>query len=83
MHTTTLLNIQGIRHQTAQNRYSHIPKAVWENENIRVLWNQGMQTDRKVLANRTDIITKNKTDKICLLIYVAIPSDRNSKNYNV
>jgi hypothetical protein len=42
-----------------------------------------MQTDRKVLANRTDIITKNKTDKICLLIYVAIPSDRNSKNYNV
>jgi hypothetical protein len=42
-----------------------------------VLWNQGVQTDREVLANRLDIIIKNKKDKICLLIDVAIPSDRN------
>jgi len=34
-------------------------------------------TNREVLANRPDIIIKNKTDKICLLIDVAIPSDRN------
>jgi hypothetical protein len=27
--------------------------------------------------NRPDIIIKNKKDKICLLIDVAIPSDRN------
>lgn len=30
----------------------------------------------EVLANRPDIIITNK-DKICLLIYVAIPSDSN------
>jgi hypothetical protein len=36
-----------------------------------------MQTDREVPANRPDIIIKNKKDKICLLIDVAIPSDRN------
>jgi hypothetical protein len=42
-----------------------------------VLWNQGLQTDREVLANRPDIIIKNMKDKICLLIDVAIPSDRN------
>jgi hypothetical protein len=36
-----------------------------------------VQTDREVLANRPDIIIKNKKDKICLLIDVAIPSDRN------
>jgi hypothetical protein len=41
-----------------------------------VLWNQGVQTDREVLANRSDIIVKNK-DRTCLLIDVAIPSDRN------
>jgi hypothetical protein len=41
-----------------------------------VLWNQGIQTDREVLANRPDIIIKNK-DKTCLLIDVAIPSDKN------
>jgi hypothetical protein len=29
------------------------------------------------LGNRPDIIIKNKKDKICLLIDVAIPSDRN------
>jgi hypothetical protein len=29
------------------------------------------------LANRPDIIVENKKDKICLLIDVAIPSDKN------
>jgi hypothetical protein len=33
--------------------------------------------DRQVLASRPDIIIKNKKDKICLLIDVAIPPDRN------
>jgi hypothetical protein len=33
--------------------------------------------DREVLANRTNIICKNKEDRTCLLIDVAIPSDRN------
>jgi hypothetical protein len=32
---------------------------------------------RFVLVNRPDIIIKNMKDKICLLIDVAIPSDRN------
>jgi hypothetical protein len=41
-----------------------------------VLWNQGIQTDRGVLAKRPDVIVKNK-DRTCLLIDVAIPSDRN------
>jgi uncharacterized protein (DUF1499 family) len=41
------------------------------------LWNQAIQTDRQVLENRPDIIIKNMKDKICLLIDVAIPSDRN------
>jgi hypothetical protein len=36
-----------------------------------------VQTDREVLANRPDIIMKNKKDKIFLLIDVAIPLDRN------
>jgi hypothetical protein len=54
-----------------------IPKPVTEHENITVLWNQGIQTDREVLANGPDIIVKNKKDKTCLLIDVAIPSDKN------
>jgi hypothetical protein len=53
----------------------NIPKPVTEHEDVTVLWNQGIQTDREVLANRPDIIIRNK-DKTCLLIVVAIPSDR-------
>jgi hypothetical protein len=33
--------------------------------------------DREVLANRPDITVKNKKDKTCLLIDVAILSDKN------
>jgi hypothetical protein len=63
--------------ETTENWYSHIPKSVCQNEDITVLWNQGVQTDREDLANTSDIIIKNMKDKICLLINVAIPSDRN------
>jgi hypothetical protein len=42
-----------------------------------MLRNQGVQTNSEVLANRPDIIVKNKKEKTCVLIDVAIPSDRN------
>jgi hypothetical protein len=35
------------------------------------------KSDREVLANRPDIIIKNIKGKICLLIDVTIPADRN------
>jgi hypothetical protein len=63
--------------ETTENWYSHIRKPVCQHEGITVLWNQGVQTDREVLANRPDIIIKNKKYKICLVIDVAISSDRN------
>jgi hypothetical protein len=63
--------------ETTENWYSHIPKPVCHHEDITVLWNQGIQTDRVVLANRPNIIIKNTKDKICFLINVAIPWDRN------
>jgi hypothetical protein len=34
-------------------------------------------TDREVTVNRLDIIIKNKKEKTCILICVAIPVDRN------
>jgi len=40
------------------------------------LWNQAVHTDREVTANRPDIIIKNKNEKTCTLIDVAIPADR-------
>ena len=47
--------------------------------NIKILQCYGIKghTDREVTANRPHIIIKNKKEKTCILIYVAIPVDRN------
>jgi hypothetical protein len=63
--------------EKTENWYSHIPKPVCQHEDITVLWNQGIQTDREAVANRLDIIIKNMKDNICLLTDVAIPLNRN------
>jgi hypothetical protein len=46
--------------ETTENWYSHIPKPVCQHEDITVLWNQGIQTDREILENRPDIIIKTR-----------------------
>ena len=50
---------------------------MYEEGDVTVLCNQAVHTDREVTANRPDIIIKNKKDKTCTLIDVAIPADRN------
>jgi len=54
-----------------------VPKPVYEEGDVTVLWNQEKHIDREVTANRPDIIIKNKKEKTCTLIDVAIPADRN------
>jgi len=53
-----------------------MPKPVCEEGDVTVLWNQVVHTDREVTANRPDIIIKNKREKTCTLIDVAISADR-------
>ena len=50
---------------------------MYEEGDVTVLWNQAVHTDREVTANRPDIIIRNKKEKTCALIDVAIPADRN------
>ena len=52
-------------------------KPLFEEVDVTVLWNQAVHTDREVTANKPDIIIKNKKEKTCTLIDVAIPADRN------
>jgi hypothetical protein len=40
--------------------YAYIPKPVCEHEYVTVLWTQEVHPDREVMANRADIIIKNK-----------------------
>jgi len=53
-----------------------MPKPMCEEGDVTVLWNQAVHTDREVTANRQDIIIKNKKEKTCTLIDVAVPTDR-------
>ena len=55
----------------------HMPKPVYEKEDVTILWNQAVHTDREVTANRPDIINKNTKEKTWTLIDVAIPANRN------
>ena len=40
--------------------HTHMPKPVYEEGDVTVLWNQAVHTDREVTANRPDITIKNK-----------------------
>jgi hypothetical protein len=42
-----------------------------------VSWNQDVNTDTEVNAKRIDLIIKNRKEKTCTLIDVAIPANRN------
>jgi hypothetical protein len=54
-----------------------MPKPVYEEADVTVLWNQAVHTDREATANRTDIITKNKKEKTCTPTDASTPADRN------
>jgi len=66
-------NMQSLRHWNRRQ----MPKPVYEEGDVTVLWNQAVHTEREVTENRPDIIIKNKKEKTCTLIDVAIPTNRN------
>ena len=58
--------------------YEHQPETVTENEKVTILWDMQVHTDKTIKANKPDIISKDKQEKTCVLIDMAIPSDRNT-----
>ena len=45
--------------KTSEKWYSHEPKTVTENEDVTILWDMPIHTDRKITANRPDIVIKD------------------------
>jgi hypothetical protein len=43
--------------------HTHVPKPVCEHEEVTVLWNQAVHTDREVTGNKPDITIKTKKTK--------------------
>jgi len=50
---------------------------VYEQEVVTVLWNQAVHMEREVTASRQDVIINSKKEKTCVLVDVAVPTDRN------
>jgi hypothetical protein len=46
--------------ETADKWYTHMPKPVYEEGDVTVLWNQALTTDREVTANRPDVIKQKR-----------------------
>ena len=65
--------------ETANKWYEHKPETVVHStdNNITILWDMAVHTDRTITANRPDIIVKDLTNFTCKLIDMTIPSDRN------
>ena len=59
--------------------YEHVPKSVVTTQGgkVTILWNKQVQTDRAIPNNKPDIIIRDNEKITCMLIYVAIPEDRN------
>ncbi|KAL1448423.1 hypothetical protein WDU94_012335, partial [Cyamophila willieti] len=61
--------------------YEHVPKTVTniqtQDQDITILWDMSIITDRQINANRPDIVIHDKKKKICLLVDVAVPDDKN------
>ena len=62
------------RQNDRQMVHTHTHKPV-RDEDVTILWNQGVYADKEV--NRPDMVINSKKEKTCILIDVAIPADRN------
>ena len=58
--------------------YEHQPETVTESEKVTILCDMQVHTDKTIKAYKPDIIIKDKQEKTCVLIDMAIPSDRNT-----
>ena len=64
--------------ETTTKWYEHQPKTVTDNNDVTILWDMPIHTDREIKANKPDIVIKDKKERRCMLIDVAIPSERNT-----
>jgi hypothetical protein len=52
--------------------FKYEPEMTLESSEYKIMWDRSVITDKHILANRTDIILINKTDKITYLVDIII-----------
>ena len=63
--------------ETCEHWHEHKPQPVVEGDNVTLLWDFPIRTDRTMQANQPDIIAKDFKEKTCHLIDMSIPADQN------
>ena len=66
--------------ETAKQTWLHHPEAVTETEEVKILWDFEIRTDRVIPARRPDIVVLDKEERKLTIIDVAVPSDANIKD---
>ena len=61
--------------QCKETWYDHSPEAVMENDQVKLLWDFRIQTDRHLDHNRSDIVVLEKGGRVCSIIDVACTFD--------
>jgi hypothetical protein len=56
--------------------YKHEVQAVIENDDVKILWDFPIQTDRVIQARRPDIVVIDKQKGCVTVIDIAVPADR-------
>ena len=64
--------------ETTNKWYDHKPATASEIDEVTILWNMLIYTDRKINASRPDIVIKDERESRCKVIDVAIPRDNNT-----
>ena len=62
---------------TPSNWYEHHPDSVTDGQDVSILWDFPIHTDRTIQANGPDIVIKDKRNNTCLPIDMSVPSDNN------
>ncbi|XP_068726526.1 uncharacterized protein [Montipora capricornis] len=55
----------------------HSPKSVEENDEVKLLWDLTIQTDREIYHRRPDIVIREKKAKETIIVSIAVPGDSN------
>lgn len=58
-----------------KNWYDHKAESVLENDNVKILWDFNIHTDRVIEARRPDIVVVDKRNSETMIIDVAVPGD--------
>ena len=57
----------------------HNPASILENDTHRLLWDNDINTDRRISTRRPDLIIINKKKRICKIVDFAVPADHRIK----